>query len=45
MLIKEYTHLIENDSKLINLIQMLTQSDEENRPNSQILIDKIYFEQ
>jgi hypothetical protein len=43
MLIKEYIHLIENDSRLMNLIQ-ITQLDEERRPNSQEIIDNKYFD-
>jgi hypothetical protein len=43
MLIKEYQHLIENDSRLMNLIQ-ITQLDEERRPNSQEIIDNKYFD-
>jgi hypothetical protein len=43
MLIKEYQHLIENDSRLMNLLQ-ITQLDEERRPNSQEIIDNKYFD-
>ena len=44
MLIKEYKHLIENDSRLMNLLQILTQLDEKRRPNSQEIIDNKYFD-